>query len=54
MARQLFSSEGAPCLKCHATGDPKHDAQATAPNFTAGQRASEARLDASAGCWIRQ
>ncbi len=33
MARQLFSSEGAPCLKCHATGDPKHDARATAPNF---------------------
>src|SRR5262249_10549119 len=23
MARQLFSSEGAPCLKCHMTGDPK-------------------------------
>src|SRR5882724_2825155 len=34
MARQLFSSEGAPCLKCHATGDPKRDAKATAPNFT--------------------
>ena len=33
MARQLFSSEGAPCLKCHMTGDPKHDARATAPNF---------------------
>jgi cytochrome c551/c552 len=33
MARQLFSSEGAPCLKCHATGDPKHDSHATAPNF---------------------
>jgi len=33
MARQLFSSEGAPCLKCHATGDPKHDQRATAPNF---------------------
>ena len=33
MARQLFTSEGAPCLKCHATGDPKHDAHATAPNF---------------------
>jgi cytochrome c1 len=34
MARQLFSSEGAPCLKCHMTGDAKHDAKATAPNFT--------------------
>ena len=33
MARQLFSSEGAPCLKCHATGDAQHDAHATAPNF---------------------
>jgi cytochrome c551/c552/uncharacterized coiled-coil DUF342 family protein len=33
MARQLFTSEGAPCLKCHMTGDPKHDARATAPNF---------------------
>ncbi len=34
MAHALFSSEGAPCLKCHMTGDPKHDAKATAPNFT--------------------
>ncbi len=34
MARQLFTSEGAPCLKCHMTGDVKHDARATAPNFT--------------------
>ena len=34
MARNLFTSEGAPCLKCHMTGDPKHDAKATAPNFT--------------------
>jgi cytochrome c1 len=34
MARALFSSEAAPCLKCHMTGDPKHDARATAPNFT--------------------
>ena len=33
MARALFTSEGAPCLKCHMTGDPKHDAHATAPNF---------------------
>jgi cytochrome c551/c552/uncharacterized coiled-coil DUF342 family protein len=33
MARQLFTSEGAPCLKCHMTGDPSHDAHATAPNF---------------------
>jgi hypothetical protein len=33
MARQLFTSEGAPCLKCHMTGDPAHDARATAPSF---------------------
>ena len=33
MARSLFSSTAAPCLKCHATGDPTHDQHATAPNF---------------------
>jgi predicted nucleic acid-binding Zn-ribbon protein len=33
MARSLFSSTAAPCLKCHATGDPAHDRSATAPNF---------------------
>jgi len=33
MARSLFSSTAAPCLKCHATGDPQHDKFATAPNF---------------------
>jgi cytochrome c551/c552 len=33
MARSLFSSAAAPCLKCHATGDPSHDKIATAPNF---------------------
>ena len=33
MARSLFSSPAAPCLKCHATGDPAHDKIATAPNF---------------------
>ena len=33
MARQLFTSSAAPCLKCHATGDPNHDKNATAPNF---------------------
>ncbi len=33
MARSLFSSQAAPCLKCHATGDPAHDRTATAPNF---------------------
>jgi cytochrome c551/c552 len=39
LARALFSSEGAPCLKCHATGDPTHDKTATAPNFvTARER----------------
>ncbi len=33
MARSLFSSTAAPCLKCHATGNPNHDKIATAPNF---------------------
>jgi cytochrome c551/c552 len=33
MARALFTSKAAPCLKCHATGEPAHDKFATAPNF---------------------
>jgi hypothetical protein len=32
LARQLFTL-GTPCLKCHITGDPGHDAKAIAPNF---------------------
>jgi hypothetical protein len=39
LARALFTSEAAPCLKCHATGDATHDRTATAPNFlTARER----------------
>jgi hypothetical protein len=38
VARQMFTS-GTPCLKCHITGDPGHDATAIAPNFLlAGER----------------
>ena len=33
MARALFTSKGAPCLKCHAIGLPAHDKYASAPNF---------------------
>ena len=33
MARSLFTSPAAPCLKCHATGNPDHDKNASAPNF---------------------
>src|SRR6266478_3097289 len=33
MARSLSSSTAAPCLKCHATGDPSHHGFDTAPNF---------------------
>ncbi|MGA9389314.1 MAG: hypothetical protein WBV69_02610 [Candidatus Sulfotelmatobacter sp.] len=33
MARSLFSSTAAPCLKCHAIGDPQHDKTAVAPNL---------------------
>ncbi len=32
VARQMFTS-GTPCLKCHITGEPSHDAKAIAPNF---------------------
>ncbi len=32
VARQMFTS-GTPCLKCHITGEPTHDARAIAPNF---------------------
>ena len=38
VARQMFTS-GTPCLKCHITGEPSHDATAIAPNFLlAGER----------------
>jgi len=38
IARDMFVS-GTPCLKCHITGEPAHDAKAIAPNFLlAGQR----------------
>jgi cytochrome c551/c552 len=33
LARSLFTSQGAPCLKCHITGDPEHDKTASAPDF---------------------
>jgi cytochrome c551/c552 len=33
LARSLFTSQGAPCLKCHITGDAEHDKTASAPNF---------------------
>lgn len=33
LARNLFSSPSAPCLKCHLVGIPSHDRNASAPNF---------------------
>jgi Cytochrome c len=33
LARSIFTSPAAPCLKCHMTGDAGHDVRATAPNF---------------------
>src|SRR5205814_6027043 len=32
IARNIFVS-GTPCLKCHITGEPTHDAEAISPNF---------------------
>jgi hypothetical protein len=33
VARQIFTNPASPCLKCHITGEPTHDAKAIAPNF---------------------
>ena len=33
LARALFTSQAAPCLKCHVTGDAARDRTASAPNF---------------------
>ena len=33
LARRLFTSPTAPCMKCHVSGNPEHDKNATAPNF---------------------
>jgi cytochrome c551/c552 len=42
LARALFTSQAAPCLKCHMTGDAGHDQAKTAPNFLlAGERLKE-------------
>ncbi len=49
MARQLFTSTAAPCLKCHATGNPAHDKNASAPNFLL---ARERLKPAWTGRWI--
>ena len=39
LARELFTSNAAPCLKCHLTGNAEHDRTASAPNFLqAGER----------------
>ena len=45
MARQLFTSEGAPCLKCHMTGRPEARRRATAPNFTVAKERLQPGLD---------
>ncbi len=49
MARSLFSSTAAPCLKCHATGDPQHDQHRHRAQLPAGQGAPQARTGWSAG-----
>ncbi len=39
VARAIFTSTAAPCLKCHLTGNAEHDQTASAPNFIqAGDR----------------
>ena len=51
LARSIFTSPAAPCLKCHATGNAAHDKNATAPNFLlVGQRLRSAWTER----WITQ
>ncbi|MGH9942038.1 MAG: hypothetical protein ACRD9R_06730 [Pyrinomonadaceae bacterium] len=39
LARDIFTSTTAPCLKCHLNGNAEHDLTASAPNFLqAGER----------------
>jgi cytochrome c551/c552 len=49
MARSLFTSPAAPCLKCHMTGNVEHDKNASAPNFLL---AHERLQPAWVGRWI--
>ncbi len=49
MARSLFTSPAAPCLKCHMTGNAEHDKNASAPNFLL---AHERLQPAWTGRWI--
>ena len=45
MARNLFTSEGAPCLKCHMTGDAEARCPCHGSQLHGGQGAAEAGLD---------
>ncbi len=45
MARQLFTSEGAPCLKCHMTGDAEARCPCHGAQLHGGQGTPEAGLD---------
>ena len=49
MARDLFTSKAAPCLKCHMTGVPAHDKTATAPNFLLAKDRLRPRVDRAMG-----
>ena len=51
MARDLFTHPAAPCLKCHATGQAAHDANASAPNFLL---APERLLPAWTARWLTE
>ncbi len=50
MARSLFSSTAAPCLKCHATGDPAARQDRYRTQLPAGERTPEAGLGGALDC----
>ena len=53
IARNIFVS-GTPCLKCHITGEPTHDAKGNCAELPAGFAKVETRSGRSVGCWIRR
>ena len=54
MARSLFSSTAAPCLKCHATGDPQCTTRSRRRRTSCWPKTGSSRTGRNAGSSIRR